>query len=115
MVEQSPIAVRQLKSNLALLGADQASVVQADALSYLETITKPFDIIFLDPPFALDLIPKCIESISRHPLCNERTQIYLEAPKRMKLPDLPDKWLWSRNKTTGNVGYHLIHCYESTS
>jgi 16S rRNA (guanine966-N2)-methyltransferase len=111
MVDQSPVVVNQLRANLALLKTRQSSVVQADAFAYIESVTKPFDIIFLDPPFALDVLPECIESINRHQLCHDQTQIYLEAPKKVKRPDLPDNWQWHRNKTAGNVGYHLIHCY----
>jgi len=115
MVEQSSVAVRQLRTNLGLFKTDQSSIVQADALSYLDSITKPFDIIFLDPPFAQDVLQRCIDTINRLHLFNEQTQIYLEAPKNATLPKLPDGWQWYRNKTAGNVGYHLIHCYQSGS
>lgn len=111
MVEQSTAVVKQLQTNLALLTTENAHVIQADALAYLETASGPFDIIFLDPPFNMDVLPECIEKIHTHQLCAARGLIYLEAPRRLDLPALPDHWHWYRNKTTGQVGYHLIHCY----
>ena len=41
--------------------SDRCEVVVADALSYLRTYRKaPFDLVFLDPPYAAGLLPQCL-------------------------------------------------------
>jgi 16S rRNA (guanine966-N2)-methyltransferase len=53
-VENNVQACRCLKDNaLALSAADRITVVQSDVLRYLEGGAQAFDVVFLDPPFAL--------------------------------------------------------------
>jgi len=111
MIEPSPVVVNQLRSNLSLLMIECSQVIQTEALSYLDTASDAFDIIFLDPPFDMTILPDCIEKIHSHQLCAPKAHIYIEAPKSMALPQIPDDWQWYRNKSAGQVGYHLIHCF----
>ena len=56
-VEKSALAVGALKSNVEKLGAEGATICKADAFQYLRQIpVKSFDIVFLDPPFAADML-----------------------------------------------------------
>ena len=51
-VEQDLRSVRALKSSAERLGADtDCTIVNTDALRYLNGATSAFDIVFLDPPF----------------------------------------------------------------
>jgi 16S rRNA (guanine966-N2)-methyltransferase len=44
-VEQDPVALRQLRKNVELLGADNAEIVSGDALGFLRSAAvPPFDI-----------------------------------------------------------------------
>ena len=55
-VDRRPDAVRLVQENLALCGfTDRARVKSGDALTYLKSGEK-FDLIFLDPPYAADLL-----------------------------------------------------------
>lgn len=57
-------AVSLIRENLKLTGLDgQATVVQGDALAYLTRSREIFDLIFLDPPYASDLLKKVMEAI----------------------------------------------------
>ena len=57
-------AVSLIRENLKLTGLDgQATVVQGDALAYLTRSRETFDLIFLDPPYASDLLKKVMEAI----------------------------------------------------
>ena len=49
MVEQSSIVARGLKENAQLLGANNATVVNANAMQYLRGTARPFDVVFLSP------------------------------------------------------------------
>lgn len=52
-VERDRTAARELAARLAEWGAKGARVEQRDALQFLHGAARPFDIVFLDPPFAV--------------------------------------------------------------
>jgi 16S rRNA (guanine966-N2)-methyltransferase len=53
LVDSSPAAVRAIRDNLARTGlGDRATVVRQDAARYLAAPQGPFDLAFLDPPYA---------------------------------------------------------------
>jgi 16S rRNA (guanine966-N2)-methyltransferase len=78
-IETNPAVVSQLKANLTLLKSD-APVAQDDALAFLakQANEKPFDLIFLDPPYRQGLLEKSLLLISEHQLLNDNGLIYLE-------------------------------------
>ncbi|MCL4112287.1 UNVERIFIED_CONTAM: hypothetical protein GTU68_022781, partial [Idotea baltica] len=79
-VEKNGACALQLKDNLALLKSE-ATVLQSDALSFMNKIEKPntaFDLIFLDPPYRQGLIEKSLNYLSNEQLINQHSLIYLE-------------------------------------
>jgi len=66
-VEQDQKILKALRTNLNRCGvADQAEVVRADAMKYLERLIrskKEFDVIFADPPYASKLSQRIAEAI----------------------------------------------------
>lgn len=109
MIEAAPAAARQLQENAALLGAaDRVGVVCADALRWLEEPGPPFDIVFLDPPFAADLSPEVMVRLSQAGRLSANARIYLEQDARRPLPPLPPHWRLLRDKSTGQVAYRLL-------
>ncbi len=64
-VDQNREAVQIVRRNLtAARVADRATVLNQDALSYVRQGRERFDLVFLDPPYAEDLIPACLEALS---------------------------------------------------
>ena len=57
-VEKAAQAAALIRSNLDTLGVERerASVVKADALSWLAGSCGPFDLVFIDPPYGKDLL-----------------------------------------------------------
>lgn len=108
MVEQAPHVAQQLRSNIATLGALGAEVVEADALQFLHCPPQPFDVIFLDPPFASELIAGCGALVDEHGWIKSGGRIYVEAPATMQPLPLPAAWEVLRSKRAGQVGYHLL-------
>jgi 16S rRNA (guanine966-N2)-methyltransferase len=106
MVEQAAPVAQRLRQNLARLHAGGAEVIQADALEFLGRPPRPFDIIFLDPPFASDLIGSCAELIEARGWLRRGGFVYIEAPAA-RPPPLPPGWTLWRSKRAGRVGYHL--------
>jgi len=108
-VEQSAQAVAMLRNNIAILGADGASVVQADANAWLTGNHSPaFDIAFLDPPFAADMLGDLCRLLDQRNVLADDALVYLEQDKSKPEARLPDGWRRLKNKTAGNVRYMLV-------
>ena len=107
-VEQSAVAFRTLKSNIALLGASNAELLNVDARHYLEASSaRPFDIVFLDPPFAADLYDELCRLLIEQRWLADDARIYIEMDKNQPELLIPPGWQVLKNKTAGNVRYML--------
>ena len=108
-VERSPQAVRQLRANVDLLGACNATVVQDDALDFITRFSgMPYDVVFLDPPFAADLLAETCRLLVERGLVAPNTLVYLEQDAGKPPAELPPGWLALKNKKAGNVRYMLV-------
>ena len=103
LVEKDPIVVRQLLQAATLLGASQATVVQADAGVYLSGPVRPFDLVFLDPPFALGALTELCTLLDVRGWLAPTAWIYLEQSARDALPDLPVGWQLLKETRAGEV------------
>jgi len=108
MVEASRKAADQLKENLATLGCNNARVIENSALFYLQGQVSAFDLIFLDPPFKSELVEQCFSLIHERGWLKPGGLLYIEAPAKSALPELPANWSLHKSKTSGEVGYHLL-------
>lgn len=107
-VEQDAISVRELRAHLAEWRATGAQVHKSDAVHFLQGAAQPFDIVFLDPPFASSLLETCSRLLEERHWLTANALIYVETDARTGLPPLPPAWLVSKAKQAGAVGYHLI-------
>ena len=107
-VEHDEAAVRELRARLAAWQADDARVVRADALRYLAGEARPFDLVFLDPPFASELLGEAARLLEERHWLEPGALIYLECAARAGLPPLPAPWGALKAKQAGEVGYHLF-------
>ncbi len=107
-VENSGLAAETLRHNVAVLEAENAAVVQSDALAYLRKADQPFDIVFVDPPFRAELLGESCGLIDECGVLAEGGFVYLEQDRGQPLPSLPDGWDVLKDKTAGNVRYMLI-------
>lgn len=78
MVEKHPAAAAVLRENIALLGAQHATLIHDDAFRYLQRETAAFDLVFLDPPFRQNLLGPVLESLFSRSLLKPNGMIYLE-------------------------------------
>jgi 16S rRNA (guanine966-N2)-methyltransferase len=87
-VEKNRRAFAQLNENIALLNAENASLLHADAFRFLKQQGKAgsksdaesevFDIIFLDPPFRKGHARELLALIQKQQLLAQEGMIYLE-------------------------------------
>jgi 16S rRNA (guanine966-N2)-methyltransferase len=108
LVEQNAVVTRSLNELITTLAAKGARVERDDALRFLGRAPTPFDIVFLDPPFATGLLGKAAELLERHGWLAPDALIYVEASAREPLPPLPASWQPLKAKQAGEVGYHLF-------
>jgi 16S rRNA (guanine966-N2)-methyltransferase len=107
-VESDATAVRELRARLVEWGAQGASVERVDALRYLRTKPEPFDIVFLDPPFAAGVLRAAAQLLEDRQWLAPAALIYVESAARVDLPELPASWRLAKAKRAGEVGYHLF-------
>ena len=110
LLEKHAAAAQQLKANLQLLQAGNGRVEQLDSLQWLNSaqVSHRFDIVFIDPPFALELWEKVAAALEANNWLAEAAVIYLEAPRDAQL-QLPANWHLHRDKQAGQVSYRLYH------
>ena len=115
LLEKSTAAARQLISNLQLLQAHNGRAEQVDSLQWLNQQPAPhrFDIVFIDPPFALDLWEPIAAALEHHNWLGDNAVIYLEAPRDAQL-QLPANWQLHRDKQAGQVSFRLYHRHTPT-
>lgn len=111
LVELNPTAVQQLRESARQLGADNIEILQMTALVFLaQKPENPFDVVFLDPPFAGDHWQTVMTKLAEGWL-REGALIYVEAPPDAPLTP-PANWFLHREKQTGHVCYRLYR-YET--
>lgn len=107
-VESNRLAVRALEAAVATLKASDADVVSADAGRWLAAFDRdPFDIVFLDPPYATDSIGELCTLLSLHDVTAAGASVYFEQRRSQAEPALPAGWIIKKNKTAGQVRYVL--------
>jgi 16S rRNA (guanine966-N2)-methyltransferase len=107
LVDRDPQIVRHLQDTANKLATDQAQCVASDAQRFLSQAPTPFDIVFLDPPYASGVLADVCERLNQGWL-RPSAFVYLEAPADAGPPALPSGWTPHRSKVAGQVGYHLL-------
>ena len=102
MLEKSPAVYRSLESTAQLLEAN-ADIRCTDTLHFLATSpSTAFDLVFVDPPFDLDLWVDCLRLLEKGKWLNKDALVYVEMPRDMQL-SAPANWLIHREKSTAEV------------
>lgn len=94
LVERQRVALAVLREAAADLAPGRARVVAADALAWLRRAdgTGPFDLVFLDPPFAGDLAARALGALAGSPLLAPGARVYVEWPASATPPFDADRW-----------------------
>lgn len=81
MIEPNPTQARTIEDNANILKLthNQLSIINDTAQTVLPTLGMPFDVIFIDPPYALDIWHDIIIGIIEHGLYHADTLCYIES------------------------------------
>ncbi|MET0225575.1 MAG: 16S rRNA (guanine(966)-N(2))-methyltransferase RsmD [Dokdonella sp.] len=106
-VERDRTLCRQLQDNLARLKVEQARVVNDEAFGFLEyEPAQPFDLVFLDPPFAANLWNDTARRLEQGGWLAAHAQVYVEAAPTAQFT-APENWPLHREGRAGAVHYAL--------
>lgn len=101
MIEPNTVQAKFLKDNIQLLNAQNCQVKVATAQSILPKLQTQYDLVFLDPPYSLNLWQELAELVDPH--LNNEALIYVEADRDLKQLELPTAWNCIKNTKAGLV------------
>ena len=107
-LERSPAALDNLRRIAEELEIDAIEIVGGDAESAIGNLHGPFDLVFIDPPYAAPrLRAQVFLSVERAGLLRDGARIYFEWP-RDEAFELPSPRLhWLKQKRAGQVNYAI--------
>lgn len=108
-VDRSSRVTAAIREHLGLLReGGKAEVHTADVAGFLRSSPPaPFDIVFLDPPYAAGLLTAAGTALEGGNWLNSGARLFLECDANRGLPELPSNWEIVREARAGQVGYHL--------
>jgi len=109
MIEKNPKAAEYIQqNNQILVGKGQIDILQGTAEAYIKKCLMQFDILFLDPPYKLDLLQFICDMISSKQLLRTGANIYIESEKSNHPLSIPASWHIIREKQCGMVNSTLL-------
>ena len=107
LIELNKAAAKQLQANKQLLNAENVTVNNTNALSFLNSPNKSqYDLVFIDPPFRENLVSQAAELLNDGWLATQAL-IYVEMEVN-SIQALPDNWQLLKEKVAGQVAYRLF-------
>lgn len=103
MVEKSSLVFRALRDNVRKLECANITLRHQDGLEFVRREVMRFDVIFLDPPFESDYLPRLLEILPQH--LNENGVVYIESGAAI---EVPSPWQVIKAGKAGQVWYQLI-------
>ena len=114
LVERNAATAKLLADNIRLLETQRVSLHRSDAIELLGTtaspfdIARPFDIIFIDPPYNANLVTECCDLLELGHWLSDRAKIYVEHAARDDAVRVPADWVNLKSKVAGQVAYQLF-------
>lgn len=103
LVERNRMVARALQENIKTLGFSNVALHVEDGLEFIRQQGKPFDVVFLDPPFRSKLLPELLPLLPAR--LAENGMVYVESGE----PFAPDAtWDVVRQAKAGAVYYQLL-------
>lgn len=110
MVERDVRIARALQGSIRKLGAPNLELVIAEASYFLATSQQHFDVIFLDPPYRLGMLPGLLSLLPGH--LAGGGQVYLESEEPLQSVS-GSEWKIRRSGRAGKVNYGVLVRNES--
>ena len=107
MVDLSKESIALTKKNANQISS-QAEIICSDAIKFLKTTNKTFDIIFSDPPYEIDLGQEIINIVEQRNLLNKNGIIIYEKDKSVDYST--EKTIKTKEKKYGKniFGFYMV-------
>jgi 16S rRNA (guanine966-N2)-methyltransferase len=92
-IEKDALAATRIREFMAKVQCSTAEVINGDTRQWLARHTgKPFDVVFLDPPFRAGLLPATMTALETHGWLTENAWIYIESEPDLEAATIPASW-----------------------
>jgi len=110
-VDTSRTTLKQIEQHLKTLDAvSYGNCHLQSAERFIASSPGSFDIIFIDPPFDLNLVDPVCQQLEQSNLLAKEAWLYVETARANATPQVPESWQLHRDKNAGDVAYRLYHC-----
>ncbi len=103
MVELNRTVLRALQDNVKKLGCANVSIQGQDGLEFALRDAQRYDVIFLDPPYQSDYLPRLLEILPQR--LSENGVVYVESGAAI---DVQPPWQVLKSGRAGQVHYQLL-------
>lgn len=86
-VDNNKDAINSIKKNASILKEENISIINSDVASFLESTNDKFDIVFMDPPYKLEIYEKIVELLEKNELLQPFSIIVLESDKELNITE----------------------------
>ena len=108
-VDTSAAAIEQIEAHLGTLDASQrGGCHRMPADRFLKSTSAAWDLVFVDPPFGMDLVNPTLMLLEEENLLHDEARIYVETAPQDPAPQVPAHWSLHREKKAGGVIYRLF-------
>ncbi len=117
LVDSNRVIGAHLRDTAGQLQAEGLDVVVADATSFLQGVKRdPFDVVFVDPPYAYAGYEKLCEVLESGNLLSAHALVYLEfSARRSARLQMPSSWERYRAGRAGEVEFELWRRQDDVS
>ena len=108
LIEQNRDACDAIGVAIKKLNAVPIELRCGDCQKMLEQApTQPFDLVFLDPPFRMGLIPPALDRLHRNDWVRAGSLIYIEIESDAPVPEISADWRILKSGSAGEVAFNL--------
>ncbi|MDD3693212.1 MAG: 16S rRNA (guanine(966)-N(2))-methyltransferase RsmD [Oscillospiraceae bacterium] len=117
-VDNSAKAAKVVRNNLSRLlkglpdHIKNVNVINTDAMSYLKSTEDSFDLVFIDPPYASNLLKPALDAVQK--LMNKGGVIVCESDADTRLPEKVGRFFLNRVYNYGRVHIWLYRYYDES-
>lgn len=86
-VDMSNQAIDSIKKNAESLKVKNVDIVKSDVLAFLEQNSQEFSIIFVDPPYKLDVYETVVEKALSNHILSENGIMVLESERELSIDE----------------------------
>jgi len=105
-VETGRHQAEAIRTAITKLGiGERSEVVQGDAIAFLRSTVRRYNLVFIDPPYDSTLLAGALAALPR--VLKDDNRLYLEWPKGPP-PALPAGYTMLKEKAAGQVSYGLF-------